>query len=81
MICESIEVGWVAESGPDGKPVIRIGKRYKSRSRSTSNESVNLFRSTAPSLTRYNSQVDAYRGAARSVPQRSRRIPIDLLIQ
>ncbi len=81
MICESIEVGWVAESGPDGKPVIRIGKRYKSRSRSTSNESVNLFRNTAPSLTRYNSQVDAYRGAARSVPQRSRRIPIDLLIQ
>ncbi|WP_395145705.1 hypothetical protein [Armatimonas sp.] len=79
MICESIEVGWVAESGPDGKPVIRIGKRYKSRSRSTSNESVNLFRSTAPSLTRYNSQVDAYRGAARSLPQGSRRIPIDFL--
>lgn len=81
MICESIEVGWVAESGPDGKPVVRIGKRYKSRSRSNSNESVNLFRSTAPSLTRYNSQVEAYRDATRTVPQRSRRIPIDFLIQ
>ena len=81
MICESIEVGWVAESGPDGKPVIRIGKRYKSRSRSTSNENVNLFRSTAPALTRYNSQLDAYRDAARSLPQRSQRIPIDFLLQ
>lgn len=46
MICESIEVGWVSESGPDGKPVIRIGKRYKGRS--TTRSSSNLSSSTTP---------------------------------
>ena len=35
MICESIEVGWTAERSGDGKPVVRVGKRYKSRSGAT----------------------------------------------
>lgn len=54
MICESIEVGWVTENGPDGKPLVRIGKRYKGRSRLGSSDVSVFTRSMAPSVTRYN---------------------------
>lgn len=52
MICESIEVGWTAEQGPDGKPIVRIGKRYKNRIRQSSQGSLFNSRSIGPSYSR-----------------------------
>ena len=47
MICESIEVGWMAEKDGEGKVTVRVGKRYKGRSsRSTSPFLSELTRTT-----------------------------------
>ncbi len=57
MICESIEVGWTAERSGDGKPLVRVGKRYKSRSGGTrssqSREYESLTRRYAETSSRY----------------------------
>jgi hypothetical protein len=57
MICESIEVGWSAEQGPDGKPIVRIGKRYRGRSRQSSLGERFTSGSIAPSYTRFQERV------------------------
>ncbi|WP_309706930.1 hypothetical protein [Armatimonas sp.] len=84
MICGSIDLGWSTEGSADGKPVVKVGKRYKGRSSSRSSFS---SYTTMPSLTRdngarYNSVLETYR-TARPATQRvvapAPRIPLECL--
>lgn len=66
MICESIEVGWTVEAGSDGKPLVRVGKRYRARVRNTSSLLAPGYQTLPSRLT------DRFR--------RPSRVPIDLML-
>jgi hypothetical protein len=79
MICASIEVGWTTEGSADGKPIVKVGKRYKGRSSSRSSFS---SYTSMPTLSRDNSLAEMYRAARPVAPRFSLpapRIPLECL--